>query len=160
MSFLTKRDYRLLAGIHPVLSATVQLAAGMSEEKGLFVFRVTEGLRTYQYQKYLVKEGADYNRTYIQDVFLGKKEKGGIVWQTAMATKLGKTSGYKIEEFAEAAKAVFDEGLQIEPELTEDDTRYVYRDAMGTVLPYPKRALEINPSLKVETKASKKEKAA
>lgn len=107
----------------------------------------------------LYSEGADYNRTYIQDVFLGSKDEGGIVWLSAMTKKLGKSNGFTIQEFVKAAKEVFDEALQNEPELTADDTKYVYRDATGAVLPYPKRAIEINPSLKIEAKTPKKKVA-
>jgi len=111
------------------------------------------------------RDGADYNRTYVQDVFLGDKAKGGIVWNSA-ATKIGSdlgiqtTGGMTVKQVAQIAKEVFAKGLAEEPELTEDDVKYVYRDAMGTVLPYPEAALKANPALKNETKVEKAKKAA
>ena len=110
----------------------------------------------------LYSAGADYNRTYVQDVFLGDKEKGGIVWQTEMNRLLsGKTvtKGTLIE----AAKILFKESYEKETPLTPEDTEYKYRDAMAEEKPFPDYAIQVNPKLKateVEVVKPKREKAA
>ena len=83
----------------------------------------------------------DYNRTYVQDVFLADPEDNGIKWQDAMAAELGLKPdkyGYSpvtapsTEAFVKAAKAVFAKALENEKPLTNKP--YQYRDASGNVL--------------------------
>ena len=132
----------------------------------------------------LYSKGVDYNRTYIQDVFSGDTKRGGKMWYTEMTeimTRMNLKTEHVFYDFgihvdgvghavanpevaennlkviALAAKEFFAKALADEPELTEEDTRYVYRDATGKVLPYPKAALRANPLLNIlESEAPKK----
>jgi hypothetical protein len=90
------------------------------------------------------ENGADYNRTFVQDVFSGDTKKGGIVWATAMKAKMG-AGGFTVEKLAAAAKELFKECLANEPAI--ETTPYVYKNASGKVLPHPEYAIKVNPSL-------------
>lgn len=87
-------------------------------------------------------EGADYNRTYVQDVFLADPEDNGIKWRETMLAELGvkvnatdyyaQPTAPSMTAFVKAAKAVFAKALKNEGPLTNKP--YQYRDASGTVL--------------------------
>ena len=102
----------------------------------------------------MFENGADYNRTYVQDVFCTEK---GLSWIKEMTKILGKTSGYTIEEFVAAVKEFINRSMNAE---TDEDINqpYVYRNASGMVKELPPYSLVVNPSLK--PKKEKKEKAA
>jgi hypothetical protein len=83
----------------------------------------------------------DYNRTYVQDVFLAGPEDNGIRWYDAMVKETGakvNLAGWgsvpKVEfnVFIKAAKAVFTRALKEEGPLTNKP--YQYRDAQGRVI--------------------------
>lgn len=80
----------------------------------------------------------DYNRTYVQDVFLADPEDNGIKWEKAMAAELGVTvnkndwgplQAPSFKAFVAAAKSVLAKALENEGPLTNKP--YVYRDAQG-----------------------------
>ena len=102
----------------------------------------------------LYEDGADYNRTYVQDVFCTPK---GLSWMTEMKKILGKTWGYTIEQYVAAVKEFIKRSMDAE---TDEDVGlpYQYRLANGKVEEFPDYALEVNPSLK--RKEKKQEKAA
>ena len=93
------------------------------------------------------ENGADYNRTFVQDVFSGDTKKGGIVWATAIKAKMGPGS-FSQTKFAAAAKELFKECLANEPAIVQ--TAYVYRNASGKELPlneYQQKVLGVAPSI-------------
>lgn len=96
--------------------------------------------------------GADYNRTYVQDVFLGDPKRGGIVWKNEMTKR---TSGMTLtpKVFVDVSRELFAEAIHNEPPIIDEP--YVYRDDSGEILPYPKAALVANPSLKVSEQKAK-----
>lgn len=79
----------------------------------------------------------DYNRTYIQDVFLGTEDEGCKYWDATLMEKL-KVSGYhpkvSTADLAKAAKEYFTEQLANEKIEVKP---YQYIDAYGKVKPTP-----------------------
>lgn len=114
-------------------------------------------------------QGCDYNRTYVQDVFLGSGETGAQSWWTGMSKIFGKRgfvttgSSFKYENLLSAAKEFFDTVLEDEAkhakEIDMAARTYIYRDATGLIKPYPARAIEINPLLGLTEAKPKKEAA-
>lgn len=102
----------------------------------------------------LYSQGVDYNRTYVQDVFLGERSNAGIIWNEDMNKRM-KGTVLTPKVLVDHAKELFAEAIQNESPII--DVPYVYRDDLGEELPYPDAALKANPALKV---AEQKAKAA
>lgn len=100
----------------------------------------------------LYSQGVDYNRTFVQDVFLGERSNAGIIWDEDMKKRM-KGTVLTPKVLVDHAKELFEEAIQNEAPII--DTPYVYRDASGEELPYPDAALKANPTLKVVEEKAK-----
>lgn len=103
----------------------------------------------------LFSKGADYNRTYIADVF-GVRDKGKYAGFNLRNNQLGYDPS-SVESVVKAFKEYLLSEMEKEPPLEPSDTAYLYRNEFGKVLPPPPYALEVNPSLaSIEAETSEK----
>lgn len=85
-------DYRLLRGVHPVLSATVQVAAARYLDQGQ-VFRITSALRSAEEQEMLFRAGKTPLRS-------GSKHQLGLAVDLAILSRDRAVAYWDLDRYA------------------------------------------------------------